>query len=231
MNKARTPAALLNKKELAVMRKQQNKWQRKCRALKKVQQTTLSMDTRQGASRKNEAQESSAVVEPMIVQLDFNKKRAKANIQFTRKRVKRQTSKAYRKIANLEEENKQLQKKVHKYRKAAYRKSINESSSDSPSPNSSHTPSSFDRTTEEISSENVSEVNMVDLTPRSQAERDLNELGIRGQNAEKIRKKLIAHNALVAEIKDAPELWQENVGKLCMVLLWGRLLKSTVSSI
>ena len=61
----------------------------------------------------------------------------------------------------------------------------------------------MDRTTEEISSENVSEVNMVDLTPRSQAERDLNELGIRGQNAEKIRKKLIAHNALVAEIKDA----------------------------
>ena len=61
----------------------------------------------------------------------------------------------------------------------------------------------MDRTTEEISSENVSEVNMVDLTPRNQAERDLNELGIRGQNAEKIRKKLIAHNALVAEIKDA----------------------------
>ena len=140
----------------------------------------------------------------MIVQLDFNKKRAKANIQLTRKRVKRQASKAYRKIANLEEENKQLQKKVHKYRKAANRKSINASSSDdSLSPNSSHTQSSLDRTTEEISSENVSEVNMVDLTPRSQAERDLNHLGIRGQNAEKIRKKLIAHNALVAEIKDA----------------------------
>ena len=34
---ARTPAALLNKKELAVRRKQQNKWQRKIRALKKVQ--------------------------------------------------------------------------------------------------------------------------------------------------------------------------------------------------
>ena len=61
----------------------------------------------------------------------------------------------------------------------------------------------MDRTTEEISSENVSEVNIVDLTPRNQAERDVNELGIRGQNAEKIRKKLIAHNALVAEIKDA----------------------------
>ena len=149
---------------------------------------------------KNEAQENSAVVEPMIVQLDFNKKRAKANIQLTRKRVKRQASKAYRKTANLEEENKQLQKKGHKYRKATYRKSINASSSDSPSPNSSHTPSSLDRTTEEISSENVSEVNMVDLTPRSQAESDLNELGIRGQNAEKIRKKLIAHNALVTEI-------------------------------
>ena len=161
------------------------------------------MDARQAASRKNEGQENSAVVEPMIVQLDFNKKRAKANIQLIRKRVKRQASKAYRKIANLEEENKQLQKKVHKYRKAAYRKSIKPSSSDSPSPNSSHTPSSLDRTTEEISSENVSEVNMVDLTPRSQAECDLNELGIRGQNAEKIRKKLIAHNALVAEIKDA----------------------------
>ena len=43
---------------------------------------------------------------------------------------------------------------------------------------------------------------MVDLTPISQAERDLNELG-RGQNGEKIRKKLIVHNALVAEIKDA----------------------------
>ena len=113
VKKARTPAALLNKKELAVRRKQQNKWQRKCRALKKVQQTTLSMDARQGASRKNEAQKNSAVVEPMIVQLDFNKKRAKANIQLTRKRVKRQASKAYRKIANLEEENKQLQKKVH----------------------------------------------------------------------------------------------------------------------
>ena len=141
VKKARTPAALLNKKDLAVRRKQQNKWQRKCRALKKVQQTTLSMDARQGASRKNEAQENSAVVEPMIVQLDFNKKRAKANIQLTRKRVKRQASKAYRKIANLEEENKQLQKQVHKYRKAAYRKSINASSSDSPSPNSSHTPS------------------------------------------------------------------------------------------
>ena len=203
VKKARTPAALLNKKELAVRRKHQNMWQRKCRALKKVQQTTLSMDARQGASRKNEARENSAVVEPMIVQLDFNKKRAKANIQLTRKRVKRQASKAYRKIANLEEENKQLQKKVHKYRKAAYRKSINASSSDSPSPNSSHTPNSLDRTTEEISSENVSEVNMVDLTPRSQAERDLNKLGIRGQNAEKIRNKLIAHNALVAEIKDA----------------------------
>ena len=40
-----TPAALLNKKELAVRRKQQNKWQRKCRALKKVQQTTLSIWT------------------------------------------------------------------------------------------------------------------------------------------------------------------------------------------
>ena len=172
----------------------------KCRALKKIQQTTLSMDARQGASRKNEAQKNSAVVEPMIVQLDFNKKRAKATIQLTRKRVKQQASKAYRKIANLEEENKQLQKKVHKFRKAAYRKSINASSSCSPSPNSSHTPSSLDRTTEEISSENVSEVNMVDLTPRSQAERDLNELGIRGQNAEKIRKKLIAHNALVAEM-------------------------------
>ena len=90
---------------------------------------------------KNEAQENSAVVEPMIVQLDFNKKRAKANIQLTRKRVKRQASNTYRKIANLEEENKQLQKKVHKYRKAVYRKSINASSSDSPSPNSSHTPS------------------------------------------------------------------------------------------
>ena len=62
-------------------------------------------------------------------------------------------------------------------------------------------PSSLDRTTEEISSENVSEVNMVDLTPRSQAERDLDELGIREQNAEKIRK--FEHNALVAEIKDA----------------------------
>ena len=61
----------------------------------------------------------------------------------------------------------------------------------------------MDRTTEEISSENVSEVNMEDLTPRSQAERDLNELGVRGQNAQKIRKKLIAHNALVAEIKNA----------------------------
>ena len=117
----------------------------------------------------------------MIVQLDFNKKCAKVNIQLTRKRVKRQASKAYRKIANLEEENKQLQKKVHKYRKAAYRKSINASSSDSPSPNSSHTPSSLDRMTEEISSENIYKVNMVDLTPRSQAE----------------------HNALVAEIKDA----------------------------
>ena len=35
VKKARTPAALLNKKELAVRRKQQNKWQRKCRALKK----------------------------------------------------------------------------------------------------------------------------------------------------------------------------------------------------
>ena len=34
VKKARTPAALLNKKELAVRRKQQNKWQRKCRALK-----------------------------------------------------------------------------------------------------------------------------------------------------------------------------------------------------
>ena len=189
------------------------------------------MDARQGASRKTEAQENSAVVEPMIVQLNFNKKRAKANIQLTRKRVKRQASKAYRKIANLEEENKRLQKKVHKYRKAAYRKSINASSSDSPSSNPSHTPSSLDRTTEEISSENVSEVNMVDLTPRSQAERDHNELGIRGQSAEKIRKKLIAHNALVTEIKDASRPWQENVGKLCMVLLWGRLLKSTVSSI
>ena len=66
------------------------------------------MDARQGASRKNEAQENSAVVEPMIVQLDFNKKRAKANIKLTRKRVKRQASKAYRKIANPEEENKQL---------------------------------------------------------------------------------------------------------------------------
>ena len=120
VKKARTPAALLNKKELvAVRRKQQNKWQRKCRVLKKVQQTTLSMDARQGASRKNEAQENSAVVEPMIVQLDFNKKHAKGNIQLTRKRAKRQASKAYRKIANLEEENKQLQKKVHKYRKAA----------------------------------------------------------------------------------------------------------------
>ena len=175
VKKARTPAALLNKKEQADRRKQQNKWQRKCRTLKKVQQATLSMHARQGASRKNEAQENSVVVEPMIVQLEFNKKRAKATIQLTRKRVKRQASKAYRKIANLEEENKQLQKKVHKYRKAAYRKSISASSSDSPSPNSSHTPSSLDRTTEEISSENVSEVNMVDLTTRSQAERDLNE--------------------------------------------------------
>ena len=200
VKKACTLAALLNKKELAVRHKQQNKWQRKCRALKKVQQTTLSMDAWQGASRKNEAQENSAVVEPMIVQLDFNKKHAKANIQLTRKRVKRQASKAYRKIANQEEEKKKLQKKVHKYRKAAYRKSINASS---PSPNSSHTPSSLDRMTEEISSKNICEVNMVDLTPRSQAEHDLNELGIRGQNAEKIRKKLIAHNALVAEIKDA----------------------------
>ena len=200
VKKACMLAALLNKKELAVRHKQQNKWQRKCRALKKVQQTTLSMDAWQGALRKNEAQENSAVVEPMIVQLDFNKKHAKANIQLTRKCVKRQASKAYRKIANQEEENKQLQKKVHKYRKAAYRKSINASS---PSPNSSHTPSSLDRMTEEISSKNICEVNMVDLTPRSQAEHDLTELGIRGQNAEKIRKKLIAHNALVAEIKDA----------------------------
>ena len=33
VKKARTPAALLNKKELAVRRNQQNKWQRKCRAL------------------------------------------------------------------------------------------------------------------------------------------------------------------------------------------------------
>ena len=98
MKKARTPAALLNKNKLAVRRKQQNKWQRKCRALKKVQQTTLSMDARQGASRKNEAQENSAVVEPMIVKLDFNKRRAKANIQLTRKRVKRQASKACQEI-------------------------------------------------------------------------------------------------------------------------------------
>ena len=64
------------------------------------------MDARQGASRKNEAQENSAVVEPMTVQLDFNKKRAKANIQLTRKRVRQQASKAYLKIANLEKENK-----------------------------------------------------------------------------------------------------------------------------
>ena len=120
------------------------------------------MDAQQGASRKNEAQENSAVVEPMIVQLDLNKKRAKAFAfnKLTRKRVRQQASKAYLKIANLEKENKQLQKKVHKYRKAAYKKSINASSSDSPSPNSSHTPSSLDRKTEEISSENVSEVNI-----------------------------------------------------------------------
>ena len=52
VKKARTLTALLNKKELAVRRKQQNKCQGKCRALKKVQQTTLSMDARQGASRK-----------------------------------------------------------------------------------------------------------------------------------------------------------------------------------
>ena len=149
VKKARTPAALLNKKELAVRRKQQNKWQRKCRALKKFQHTTLSMDARQGASRKNEAQENSAVVEPILCNSTLTRSVHRANIQLTRKRVKRQASKAYRKIANLEEENKQLQKKVHKYRKAAYRKSINASSSDSPS-NSSNTPSSLDRTTEEI---------------------------------------------------------------------------------
>ena len=43
VKKVRTPAALLNKKELAVRHKQQNKLQRKCRALKKVQQTTSAI--------------------------------------------------------------------------------------------------------------------------------------------------------------------------------------------
>ena len=55
---------------------------------KKFQHTTLSMDARQGASRKNEAQENSAVVEPMIVQLDFNKKRAQGKYSVNKKTCK-----------------------------------------------------------------------------------------------------------------------------------------------
>ena len=176
--------------------KKQCEWQRKSRMVRKLQQTV-----RPGEERKDEQGRyvtESVQKEPLVVHFRFNKTRAQKAVENTRKRVSRRASKAYRQIESLEEENANIRRKVSKYRKAAYRNKF-ETSCSSASSSSQNTSSSTAISNDDLALNDTEQ----SLTPRSQANKDLRGIRMKRSDAAKIKRKLVKHNALIEEIKEA----------------------------
>ena len=159
--------------------------------------------------------------EPLVVHFRFNKTRAQKAVENTRKRVSHCSSKAYRQIENLEEENANLRRKVSKYRKAAKRNK-SETSCSSASSSSQNTSGSTAISNDDLVLNDTEQ----SLTSRSQANKDLRGIRMKPSDAAKIKRKLAEHNALIEEIKEAASSLTGRKRQCLHGFVTGRILKN-----
>ena len=212
------PAALLSKKELAARRKKQNEWQRKSRMVRKLHQTVRPGE--EGTDEQGRDVTESVQKEPLVVHFRFNKTRAQKAVENTRKCVSHHASKVYCQIEGLKEENASLRQKISKYRKAAYRNKF-ETSCWSASSSSQNTSGSTAISNEVLALNDTKQ----SLTPRSQANKDLRGIRMKRSDAAKIKRKLVEHNALIQEIKEAASSLTGKKRQYLHGFFTGRILK------